>query len=174
MAREAYSDGYTAPILVLSLGQLGRGSEGFGPAVLSELAQRYPFAGGFVEFVDGGADGLKLLRLFTGRQAIVVLDAISGGQAPGGVEVLEGVEVLRYANGNSAPTHPGDAHELLSTAAFLGQLPEHTYIVGLEPADTRSSGIPAKAPEQELLGAIARAQGIIDRWLVELSEPVTA
>ncbi len=174
MAREALTGSYTAPILVLSLGQSGRGGEGFGPAVLSELEQRYPYAGGFVQFVDGGADGLELLHLFTGRQTIVVLDAISGGQAPGAVEVLEGTEVLRYANGNSAATHPGDAHELLSTAAFLGELPEHFYIVGLERADTVGSGIPAKEPRQELRTAIDQAQQIIDRWLIELSEPVTA
>lgn len=172
MAREALTGSYTAPILVLSLGQSGRDGEGFGPAVLSELEQRYPYAGGFVEFVNGGADGLELLHLFTGRQTIVVLDAISGGQAPGAVEVLEGCEVLRYANGNSAATHPGDAHELLSTAAFLGELPEHFYIVGLEPVCY--SGIPSKAPQQELQSAIEQTQGIIDHWLVELSEPVTA
>lgn len=174
MAREALTGNYTAPILVLSLGQPGRGGEGFGPAVLSELARRYPYAGGFVQFVDGGADGLKLLHLFTGRQAIVVLDAISGGRAPGVVEVLEGTEVLRYANGNSAATHLGDAHELLSTAAFLGELPEHFYIVGLEPAEISKSAAPPKAPAQELQTAIDQAQQIIDRWLVELSEPVTA
>jgi hydrogenase maturation protease len=172
MAREALTASYRAPILVLSLGQSGRGGEGFGPAVLAELEQRYPYAGGFVEFVDGGADGLELLHLFTGRQTIVVLDAISGGQAPGAVEVLEGCEVLRYANGNSAATHPGDAHELLSTAAFLGELPEHFYIVGLEPAC--NSGTPSKAQQQELESAIEQTQEIIDRWLVELSEPVTA
>jgi len=171
MARGALTASYRAPILVLSLGQSGRGGEGFGPAVLSELEQRYPYAGGFVEFVAGGADGLELLHLFTGRQTIVVLDAISGGQAPGAVEVLEGSEVLRYANGDSAATHAGDAHELLSTAAFLGELPEHFYIVGLEPAC--DSGI-SKAPQQELQSAIEQAQEIIDRWLVELSEPVTA
>jgi len=171
MAREALTASYRAPILVLSLGQSGRGGEGFGPAVLSELEQRYPYAGGFVEFVDGGADGLELLHLFTGRQTIVVLDAISGGHAPGAVEVLEGCEVLRYANGDSAATHPGDAHELLSTAAFLGELPEHFYIVGLEPAG--NNGI-SKTPQQELYSAIEQAQEIIDRWLVELSEPVTA
>lgn len=174
MAREALTGSYRAPILVLSLGQSGRGGESFGPAVLSELAQRYPYAGGFVQFVNGGADGLELLHLFTGRQTIVVLDAISSGQAPGAVEVLEGTEVLRYANGNSTATHPGDAHELLSTAAFLGELPEHFYIVGLESAATCNSGAPAKEPRKQLQTAIDQAQQIIDRWLVELSEPVTA
>jgi Ni,Fe-hydrogenase maturation factor len=79
--------------------------------------------------------------------------------------------VLRYANGNSAATHPGDAHELLSTAAFLGELPEHFYIVGVDPAC--KNGI-SEAPQQELQSAIEQTQEIIDRWLVELSEPVTA
>ena len=174
MAREALTGSYTAPILVLSLGQSGRDGEDFGPALLSELARRYPYAGGFVEFVDGGADGVELLHLFTGRQTIVILDAISTGRTPGVVEVLEGTEVLRYANGNSTATHPGDAHELLSTAAFLGELPEHFYIVGLDSAATRNSGIPATEPRKDLQTAIDQAQQIIDRWLVEMAEPVSA
>jgi hydrogenase maturation protease len=174
MAKESLAGSYTAPILVLALGQANRGDEAFGPALLNELEQGYRYAGGFVEFMDGGVQGLQLLSSLAGREVIVILDALSGGRQPGEVAVLEGAEVLRYANGNSAVTHPGDAHELLSTAAFLGDLPPHFYVVGIEPGKVHQGPALSSAVRKGLQPAAAHAQEIIDHWLVELAEPVSA
>ena len=82
-------------------------------------------------------------------------------------------EVLRYANGNADVVHPGDAHELLSTAAFLGDLPQHFYVVGVEPSDVHH-GDTSGEMRKGLESATVQAQEIIDRWLVELSEPAYA
>ncbi|MGC2193482.1 MAG: hydrogenase maturation protease [Terriglobales bacterium] len=166
--------GYTAPILVLGLGSTPAGDDGLGPILLDELAKRYRYAGGFVEFVDGGTQGLDLLGHIAGRQAIVVLDAVSTGSKPGTVAVLEGSEVLRYATGDSACVHPGDAHELLATAAFLGDLPDHFYVVGVQPGDLHQGAALSSQVQKSLQLAVAQAQKIIDGWLVELAEPVQA
>lgn len=171
MAKEC---GYNAPILVLALGQADCGDEALGPALLNELEQRYCYAGGFVEFLDAGVEGLQLLSSLADRQVIVILDALSGGRQPGEVAVLEGAEVLRYANGNSAVTHPGDTHELVSTAAFLGDLPPHVYVVGIEPGQAHQGRALSSAVRQGLETAATQAQEIIDHWMVELAEPVTA
>lgn len=165
---------YTAPILVIGLGSNPSGDEGLGSVLLSQLEEQYRYVGGFVEFVDGGTRGLDLLGRIADRQAIVVLDALSMGAKPGTVSVLEGTEVLRYATGNSACVHPGDAHELLATAAFLGDLPAHFYVVGVQP-DNLHEGVQLSNQVQKSLGkAVAQAQKIIDGWLVELAEPVQA
>lgn len=168
MAKEAFENAYTAPILVLSLGRSDREAESFGPRVLGQLTECYRYAGGFVEFVGGGSDGVELLHLLAGRRIVVVLDAIRNSQKTGVVEVLEGNEALRYANGDSGETHPGDVHELLSTAAFLGELPEHFYIIGID-ANGGAGGT-----AREIHAAAEQTQGIVDRWLVELAEPVLA
>jgi hydrogenase maturation protease len=174
MAKELLVDSYTAPILVLALGAADRGDEAFGLALLNELAECYRYAGGFVEFMDGGVEGLQLLSSFAGREVVVILDALSGGRQPGEVTVLEGAEVLRYANGNSAVTHPGDAHEIVSTAAFLGDLPPHVYVVGIEPGDVHQGPALSSAVRKGLQPAATQAQDIIDQWLVQLAEPVSA
>jgi hydrogenase maturation protease len=166
--------GYTAPILVLGLGSSPSGDDGLGPILLDELAKQYRYAGGFVEFVDGGTQGLDLLGRIIGRQAVVVLDAVSTGSKPGTVAVLEGSEVLRYATGDSACVHPGDAHELLATAAFLGDLPEHFYVVGVQPGDLHQGPALSSQVQKSMHVAIEKAQKIIDGWLVELAEPVQA
>jgi hydrogenase maturation protease len=174
MAKKSQLDSYTAPILVLSLGESGCGDEAFGPALLQELTQRYRYAGGFVEFVNGGSEGVELLRCFAGRHIVVVLDALSAGREPGTVATLEDAEVLRYVNGNSDIAHPGDVHELLSTAAFLGELPQHFYVVGVQPSDLHQGNVLSSEVGSALQSATIQAQEIIDRWLVELSEPMYA
>ena len=102
MTTESVLGGYTAPLLVLALGDVQSGGNGVGPALLADLAKRYRYAGGFIEFVDGGTQGLDLLRRIAGRQALVVLDAITAGREPGTVSVLEGSDVLRYAAADSS------------------------------------------------------------------------
>jgi len=166
--------GYTAPLLVLGLGSRPSGDDGLGSILLDELAKQYRYAGGFVEFVAGGTKGLALLERIEGRRAIVVLDALSTGTSPGTVSVMEGAEVLRYATGDSASVHPGDAHELLATAAFLGDLPEHFYVVGVQPGNVHEGEDLSKPVQKSLEKAVAKAQKIIDSWLVELSESVQA
>ena len=165
---------YTAPILVLGLGKPESGDAGLGSVLLEEIEQRYRYAGGFIEFIDGGTQGVELLDSFPGRQAILVLDEVGTGDDPGTVSVMEGAEVLRYATEESPICHQGDAHELLATAAFLGDLPENFYIVGVKGSEL-SNG-PALSPSVRvgLQAATEKAQEIIDHWLVALAEPVQA
>ena len=174
MAEESTGGSYKAPILVLALGNRDAGDEALGSALLQDLAQRYRYAGGFIEFIDGGTAGLELLFCFAGRQIIVILDALSGVGQPGAVSALEGAEVLRYVNGDSPAVHPGDAHELLSTAAFLGDLPDHFYVVGVQPGNLHQGTDFSDPVRSALQTAAGEAQRIIDSWLVELAEPVYA
>ena len=174
MAMGSAATAYTAPILVLGLGKPDSGDAGLGSVLLEEIEQRYRYAGGFIEFIDGGTQGLELLDCFPGRQAILVLDEVGKGAAPGTVSVMEGAEVLRYATEESPICHQGDAHELLATAAFLGDLPENFYIVGVK-GSVGCSGPTLSAPVLVgLKSATEKAQEIIDHWLVALAEPVQA
>jgi hydrogenase maturation protease len=165
---------YTAPILVLGLGNVGSGDDGLGPLLLKELATHYRYAGGFVEFLDGGTRGLELLHSIAGRQALVVLDAVSSGARPGTVSVLTGTDVLRYAAAHPSSIYEGNAGELLATAAFLGDLPQHSYIVGVEPANLNSGVGLSRDLQKALQPALVEAQSVVDRLLVELAEPVHA
>jgi Ni,Fe-hydrogenase maturation factor len=68
MTTESVLGGYTAPIPVLALGDVRSGDDGIGPALLADLAERYRYAGGFIEFVDGGTPGQEPLSRIAGRQ----------------------------------------------------------------------------------------------------------
>src|SRR5579883_3480291 len=153
---------YTAPILVLGLGNTLLGDDGFGPTLLEKLAERYPYAGGFIEFLDGGTQGLNLL------------DALATGAKPGTVSVLEGSEVVRFATSRSTTAHEGNAGELLATAAFLGDLPEQCFVVGVQPAELETGIGLSRDVQGSLQAALSQAQNVVDQLLVELAEPVQA
>jgi hydrogenase maturation protease len=165
---------YTAPILVLGLGNPESGDDGLGPVLVKELAKQYRYIGGFVEFVDGGTQGLALLSSVAGRQAIVVLDAVSAGGRPGTVSVLTGSDVLRYATSHPSSSFEGNVGELLATAAYLGDLPDRCYLVGVEPGSLAGGAGLSEDVRRSLQPALGQAQDVVDRLLVELAEPVTA
>lgn len=165
---------YTAPILVLGLGNPEAGDDGLGPVLVNELSKQYRYTGGFIEFVNGGTRGLGLLNSMAGRQAVVVLDAVASGGRPGTVSVLKGSDVVRYATSHPTSTLEGNAGELLATAAFLGDLPDHCYIVGVEPANRCEGSGLSKEIEQSIQPALLKAQDVVDELLLELSEPIYA
>jgi hydrogenase maturation protease len=165
---------YTAPILVLGLGPDASGDHGLGEVLLAELEKRYRYAGHFVEFMAGGTRGLDLLGEIAGRPAVLILDAVANGTHPGDISVLEGPDALRYATANSPIVHAGDVRELLSTAAFLGDLPDQFCLVGVRPGDGSEKADLSKEVEQALQKAVSKAQAVVDRFLVELAEPVSA
>lgn len=174
MALASAAAHYTAPILVLGLGNSESSDDGLGPLLVQELAKQYRYTGGFIEFVNGGTQGLDLLNAMAGRQAVVVLDAVSTGLLPGTVCVLEGVDVLRYATSHPTSTFEGNAGELLATAAFLGDLPAYCYIVGVQPGSVASGSTLSKDVQKALKPALTKAQSVVDELLVELSEPLQA
>jgi|SRR5215469_7233752 len=170
------SDGtrYTAPILVLGLGNPKSSDDGFGPLLVQELAKKYRYTGGFIEFVNGETNGLALLNAMAGRKAVVVLDAVSTGLSPGTISVLEGSDVLRYATSHPSSDFEGNAGELLATAAFLGDLPPYCYIVGVQPGNLANGSTLSDDVQKALNPALTKAQSVVDELLVELSEPVPA
>jgi hydrogenase maturation protease len=164
----------TAPVLVLGLGNILLRDDGFGPTVVGDLAKRYDYVDDLVESLDGGRQGLALLGPIVDRQALLLLDAVSTGRAPGNVSVLKGQDVLRFATSRSPTAHEGNAGELLATAAFLGELPERCFIVGVEPKCVKTGLGLSDDVHRSLQPALEEAQNILDMLLAELAQPVHA
>jgi hydrogenase maturation protease len=164
----------TAPVLVLGLGNILLGDDGFGSRVVGDLAKRYDYVNDLVEFLDGGTQGLALLGRITDRAALLVLDAVSTGRVPGSVSVFKGQDVLRFATSRSTTAHEGNAGELLATAAFLGELPEQCFLVGVEPKSVKTGLGLSDDVHRSLRPALEKAQNILDMLLAELVEPAHA
>jgi len=163
-----------APILVLGLGDIQLHDDGVGPNLVGDLAREYSGAGGLVEFLDGGTQGLALVGRIADRRALIILDAVTTGHEPGSVCVLEGQDVLRFATSRTTTAHEGNAGELLATAAFLGELPDKCYIIGVEPKSLQTGVGLSRDVHRSLKAALKTAHGILDGLVAEAGAPVCA
>ena len=132
-------DGPSAPagarILVAGIGNLFLGDDGFGVALASRLSRAALPPG--VEVVDFGIRGMDLAyALHDGWDAVVLLDAMPRGGAPGTLYVVE--PALDDVE-PSVDAHGMDPARVLGLARSLGGELPRTLVVGCEPA-TRMTG----------------------------------
>lgn len=137
-------------VLLAGIGNMFLGDDAFGVELARRLAERRLPAG--VEVVDFGIRGMDLAyAMQDGYDAVVFLDAVPRGEAPGTLYVIE-PEIDEGLVG--VDTHGMDPVKVLALARTLGTVPDRILVVGCEP-ETRMSGD-------------------ADELLVELSAPVRA
>lgn len=122
-----------APILVMGVGNLLRGDDGFGVTVLEEIG-RQPLPEG-VELLDAGTSIVDLMEELRGRRKLVVIDAVRGGQQPGTLfrfrpEEVEAGEVPADS------LHQVGLLETLKLAELVDCRPEKTVVIGVQPENT--------------------------------------
>jgi hydrogenase maturation protease len=122
-----------APVLLLGLGNLLLGDDGAGLSLLERMRKYGSEWAGAVELMDGGTRGLDLLGEISGRQAVIVLDAVQMGDPPGTVHVLRKDEVLGLGGTRATTAHESNAKELFQIAGLLGDQPEEVVVIGIEP-----------------------------------------
>jgi hydrogenase maturation protease len=122
-----------APILVLGLGNMLLSDDGVGPALVGQFADSVENWNGRVEFLDGGTQGLALLGQLSGRQALIIVDAMKTGAPPGTIHRLTLADLREICPRRGHSGHEGNAGELLAAAQLIDQLPDRLYLVGVEP-----------------------------------------
>ncbi len=132
--------------LIAGFGNVLRGDDGFGVAVLQRLAERGT-ASDTVELLDVGTGGIRLAQeLITPYDRLIIIDATTRGGVPGSVYTLV-VDGVRSTN--EIDMHTTVPSRALEVAQALGPLPPQIYMVGCEPA-------------------------IVDEWTMELSPAVAS
>lgn len=122
-----------APFLVLGLGNTLLGDDGLGPALIEQLLQEQERWKDRIEFLDGGTQGLALLGPLSGREAIIIVDALATGAPPGTTRILNVSEIFQMGVNRANTSHEGNASELLAVAKVLDELPDHVFVVAVEP-----------------------------------------
>jgi hydrogenase maturation protease len=149
-------------ILVAGVGNVLRGDDGFGPAVIERLGELPAGA----EAVETGIGGVALLQeLLAGCGGLVLVDAVDRGAAAGTLfelrpEVGEAV--------HAADVHLANPDRVLSMARTMGALPARVRIVGCQPGEVDELGgrlSPAVAAAVE--PAVATVRRIVGTWLEE-------
>ncbi len=157
-------------VLVAGVGNLLRGDDGFGVEMARRLLAAPPrLAGVMVTIIETGIGGMHLVQeLMSGYDALIVIDAVERGAAPGTLFLLE-PERADTASWSAATrrdffadTHYAEPSHALALAAAVGALPSRVLIVGCQVAtvDDLLEGLtPAVARAVEAI--LPRLPGII-------------
>ena len=126
-------------VLVACVGNVLRGDDGFGQAVERRLLADGPLPPG-VDLIETGIGGMGIVQqLMQGYDALIVVDAVDRGAAPGTVFVLEpnvpepsslGIDEWRDRFSN---LHLAEPSRVFLLARALGVLPERVVLVGCQP-----------------------------------------
>jgi hydrogenase maturation protease len=155
----------SSAIMVLGVGNVLHGDDGFGIHVINALAQRGSEAGTtHVNFRDGGTIGLALLPEIENSSALIVVDAAEIGAAPGTVRVLLGQEMDRQLSGPKRTVHEVSLSDLMSAAALTGRKPERRALVAVQPASTDWQLEPTTEIRSVIPKACEAIFNLIERW----------
>ncbi|GFO70829.1 hydrogenase 2 maturation endopeptidase [Geomonas limicola] len=120
-------------ILVLGVGNLLMQDEGVGGRAIEELEKRFRIPPA-VELLDGGTAGLELLNQLGCRDALIIVDAVQSGKAPGTVIRFEGDQVPAVFRRKISP-HQLGISDLLAAARLIDLLPKRLVLFGVQPAE---------------------------------------
>ena len=121
----------TCPVLVLGMGNILLEDEGLGIRALEVLQRDYEFPSR-VELLDGGTTGMGLLDEISGRQHVLVLDAVQTGDPPGTLVTMRDDEVPVYFGLRITP-HQLGLSDVLATLDLTGEQPGSVTVIGLVP-----------------------------------------
>ena len=160
-----------ARVLVVGVGNVLQGDDGFGVEVVKRLGER-PLPSG-VTVAETGIGGIHLVHeLMAGYDALVVVDAVDRDRAPGTVMVIDadvidvGELPVDERHDLLADMHLATPERALMVAKAAGVLPERTIIVGCQPAEIETLGIGLTSAVNN---AVDRALAEVERCVQELT-----
>lgn len=158
-------------VLVVGVGNVLHGDDGFGVEVAQRLAAR-PLPPG-VQVAETGIGGIHLVHeLMAGYDALVVVDTVDRGRPPGTVMVIEAdvidVGEMRVEERHDllADMHLATPERALMVARAVGVLPERTIIIGCQPVEIETLGVGLTTT---VTSAVDTALAEIDRCIEELA-----
>ena len=144
--------------LVAGFGNVLRGDDGFGVAVIRQL-EREALPDG-VRLLEVGTGGIHLAQeLLSPYDHLIVVDAMTRGGAPGTLYTLRVDDV---AAATTVDLHAAIPARALAIAKALGGLPRRVHLVGCEPREVDELMADLSDPVREAIEPAIRAV----LWLV--------
>ena len=157
-------------VLVVGVGNVLHGDDGFGVEVVKRLGERRSLPG--MTVAETGIGGIHLVHeLMAGYDALVVVDAVDRGRAPGTVMVIDadvidvGELPVDERHDLLADMHLATPERALMVAKAAGVLPDRTIIVGCQPAEVDTLGIGLTSAVND---AVAHAVAEVERCVQDL------
>ena len=166
MLRRAYLvDEYVMHVypLVLGIGNILWGDEGFGVRVVEALNEAFTFPQ-TVLLRDGGTQGLYLYDAVASARRVLVLDAVDFGLAPGTLVVRRDRDVPSWGRTKMSPHQTGFC-DVLALARLRDEAPEAITLVGVQPEDLSDLGGSLRDSVRARIGdAVALAVEELAAW----------
>jgi hydrogenase maturation protease len=152
-------------ILIAGVGNLLLQDDGLGPHAIARLQAEYEF-GDEVELLDIGTPTLDFVDYLRGREALILIDALSGGGEPGEILTFNKVRLKEFPPNMRLSAHQPCLNETLHTAETAGiDLKEillvgvvgHSFDVGTDLGPYVSRAMPEAL---ELVAEFVRRHGI--------------
>lgn len=160
----------SARVLILGIGNILWGDEGFGVRAVEEFHRRYALPE-TVEILDGGTQGLYLVNMLEGVTHLLVFDAIDYGMEPGTMKLVFDDEVPKFTGAKKMSLHQTGFQEVLSAAELMGYCPPHLALVGCQPLDLENWGGPLTEPVRTAIApALESAAAILSSWGVDVHQ----
>jgi hydrogenase maturation protease len=153
-----------APIVVIGMGNVLLGDDGFGPCAIGVLASQWEMPAG-VELIDAGTPGLDLAGLLCGREVVIFLDSVAASAAPGQLCFYRDRELDRaLALKPRVSPHDPALGEALAIAGLAGSGPRSVLLVGVVPVAVEV-GVGLSEPVTVAVHAAAEAvAAALDEW----------
>jgi hydrogenase maturation protease len=121
-------------IIILSAGNILRGDDGIGAAIIHELESNAPLPEN-VRLIDGGVEGLRALLLIQDAELVILLDAADLDRQPGEWERfhLNGHLLERWMAKRPSCSHSFGLVDALSLGSSLNLLPPMFVMYGIQP-----------------------------------------
>ena len=151
-----------ARVVVLGIGNVLIGDDGFGPYAARLLAARFDFDEA-VEVLDAGTPGLDFLPYLDDTRALLVLDTVSSEAPPGTVKIYRREQILSTPLPPRVNPHQPGLREALLAAELTTGSPGEVVLIGVVPASTTTGSGLSPAVRSALEPALAAAVAELER-----------
>src|SRR5580700_7674765 len=163
-----------ARILVAGIGNIFFGDDAFGVEVARRLMQRPQLEA--VRVVDFGIRGLDLVyALLDEWAAVIMVDAVPGGERPGTLYLIEpDISALTAETESPAMMEGHGMHpeKVLRAAAGMGAKLQKVLVVGCQPAPFEDDGEMRMELSPAVAGAVAEAVKMVDGLVNDILQGV--
>ena len=106
--------------------------DGLGVFIVNEISSSVKDLPEYIEVADGGVLGYDLLPLMSGREKIIIVDALKAGDEPGSIYKFPAKHLVD--SNNKFSLHEMGVKKIVDMLTLTGETPE-IEIVGIVPED---------------------------------------
>lgn len=135
-------------IVIMGIGNVLYGDEGFGVHAVASLAKGWDFPPQ-VQLIDGGTQGHSLLTFVEETDKLLLLDAVDFGEQGGSICVRKNTGIPAYLSALKVSPHQNSFSEILALAQLRDKLPAEIVLIGVHPVDmTMGQGLTPEVREK--------------------------